>query len=1000
MTKKILLLSLVIATQFAIAQRTVYHQLPEKLFNQGKEMFLEGNWAGAQDVLTQYINEGNDTFLKEEATYMIAVSSFKRGMENSNDVMKEFLQEHPETIHRQEVNFFIGSYYFDRKDWQRAKSWFDSTDIDYLTLANQEDYSFRSAYTNLQLNNKQEAARLFGLLSQNSRKYRDAATFYLGYIEYSNGNVTQALNLFDRVRNHPEFREDVAFYTAQAAFFDGRLDDAIRLSEAFLQTYPRSEHVGEINRVLGNSNYRQGNISRAIAYYERYLASGATPLRGDAYFLGLSYFESGQFNEAVRSFQQAIGERDALTQNAQLHLGQTYLRLNQQQQAQMAFEAASRDNFDPQVRETAMFNYALLAHNTNFSVFGESIRLFENFLREFPNSQHTNQVNDILAETFLTTRDYVAALAAINRISNPGRRILEAKQMVLVQLGAQEFINGNMQQAIQRFNESIGMGNYDATARNSALFWRGEANYRSGNFQSASTDFQQFTQNAPPSDVNFALGWYNLGYAHFQLQQYQQAIATFHRYISAETNRNRAEFADAHLRIGDSFFFNRNFAEAERYFAQAAIVNPATADYAMFQRGFVMGLQRNFSGKVNVLDDLMRQFPNSQYFADALYQKGRALTMLNREQEAINTLQQLLSRFPNSPISSQGGIQLGQLFYNIEQYPQSVQALQTVIRNFSGSDDARSALLLLETVYRDMGDIQAFIGFANSLPGGMRITPSRQDSLTYLAAEGQFNRGSVGNRGQAEPALRQYLQNFPNGVFNSDANYYLGVIANENGNQTQALQHFRRVIDASSTRFMDDALLLTSQAEFNRGNFREALADYSRLANVARSTANRQIGQLGVVRSNSRLGNFHESIRGANEVLDNAANLSPETVTEMRYLRGKARMQVGETNTGIEDFQAIATDTRNVFGAEAQFILADTYFRWSEFDRAIAQVNDFMQRGTPHQYWMARAVIVFADAHRAKGDDFTARQFLENLRSNYQGDEADIQQMINERLAP
>jgi tetratricopeptide (TPR) repeat protein len=790
----------------------------------------------------------------------------------------------------------------------------------------------------------------------------------------------------------------VAFYSAQATFFEGSIENAIQLSESFLQTYPRSEHNAEIFRMLGNSYYRLGQISRAISYYERFLATGATLLRGDAYFLGLSYFESGQFNEAVRSFQQAIGERDALSQNAQLHLGQAHLRLNQQQQAQMAFEAASRDNFDPQVRETAMFNFALLAHNTNFSVFGESITLFENFLREFPNSQHTNQVNDILAETFLTTRDYAAALAAINRISNPGRRILEAKQMVLVQLGAQEFINGNMQQAIQRFNESISMGNYDVTARNSALFWRGEAHYRSRNFQSAVNDFQQFTQNAPPSDANFALGWYNLGYAHFQQQQYEQAIAAFHRYISAETNRNRAEFADAHLRIGDSFFFNRNFTEAERYFAQAAIINPATADYAMFQRAFVMGLQRNFSGKVNILDDLMRQFPNSQYFADALYQKGRALTMLNREQEATSVLQQLTSRFPNSPVSSQGGIQLGQLFYNIEQYSQSVQALQTVIRNFPGSDDARSALLLLETVYRDMGDIQAFINFANSLPGGMRITPSRQDSLTYLAAEGVFNRSNSGNRGQAESALRQYLQNFPNGVFNSDANYHLGVIANERGNQTQALAHFRRVIDASSPRFMDDALVFTSQAEFNRGNFREALADYSRLANVARSTANRQIGQLGVVRSQSRLGNFHEAIRGANEVLDNAANLSPETVTEMRYLRGKARMQTGETNAAIEDLQAIATDTRSVFGAEAQFILADTYFRWNEFDRAIAQVNDFMQRGTPHQYWMARAVIVFADAHRAKGDDFTARQFLENLRSNYQGGEADIQQMINERL--
>ena len=994
--KKIILLSLVLATHLATAQRTVYHQMPERLFNQGKEMFLEGNFVGAQDVLTQFLGTGNDAFLREEAAYMIAVSSFQRGIENSNEVMKDFLRNYPETVHRHKVNFLIGSYYFDREEWHTTLAWFNRSDIDYLTLLDQEDHSFRTAYTHLKLGNLQEASRLFGLLAQNSRRYGAAGNFYVGYIEFSQGNLATAMARFDRVRNHPDFQEDVAFFTAQAAFFQGNIEDAIRLSGAFLQTYPRSEHSGEVFRMLGNSHYRLGNVTQAIAYYERFLATGAVPLRGDAYFLGLAYADAGRFNEAVRMFQQAIGERDALSQNAQLHLGHAHLRLNQQQQAQMAFQAASRDNFDPQVRENAMFNYALLAHTTNVSVFGESIALFESFLREFPNSQHTNQVNDILAETFLTTRDFGAALAAINRITNPGRRILEARQMVLLQLGAQEFINGNMQQAIQHFSASIAMGNYDMDARNDAFFWRGEAHYRSGNFAGAVSDFQQFTQNASPANPNFALGWYNLGYAHFQQQQYPQAIAAFRRYISAETNRNRPEFADAHLRVGDSFFFHRNFAEAERYYAQAAIINPAVADFAMFQRAFVMGLQRNFAGKVSVLDDLMRQFPNSQYFADALYQQGRALTMLGRENDAIRVLQQLLTRFPNSPVASQGGVQLGQLFFNIGNYQQSSQAFRTVIQNFPGTDDARSALLSLETVYREMNDIQTFVNFANTLPGGMRITPSRQDSLTYLAAEGLFMRN---NRAEAETALRNYLHNFPNGAFNSDANYHLGVIALDRGDQTQALLHFRRVIDASSPRFMDNALVRTSQIEFNRGNFHEALADYSRLASVARSSANRQVGQLGVVRSQSRLGNFHDVIRGANELLDNdAATLSPENAIEMRYLRGRARVQTGDTSNAMTDFRAIAGETRTVFGAEAQFILAETYYRQGNYARAEAQVRDFMTRGTPHQYWMARAIIVLADALRAQGDTFQSRQFLENLRANYQGNEAHIQEMINERL--
>ena len=115
-------------------------------------------------------------------------------------------------------------------------------------------------------------------------------------------------------------------------------------------------------------------------------------------------------------------------------------------------------------------------------------------------------------------------------------------------------------------------------------------------------------------------------------------------------------------------------------------------------------------------------------------------------------------------------------------------------------------------------------------------------------------------------------------------------------------------------------------------------------------------------------------------------------------MRGKAYQQTNETDNAMADFQFVANDTRSLYGAEAQFILADTYYRWKSYDRAEAQVKEFMQKGTSHQYWMARALIVLSDTYLAKGDEFQAQQYIESLRSNYKGGEADIQQMINERI--
>lgn len=994
--KKILLFLFVLITAHCVfGQRAQNHFTLEEYFNQGKEMFVESNYVGAQEMLSLFIAENRDRVLHEEAEYMIVVSDFKRGLENSGDKMKAYLNEYPETIHRNQLNMFIGTIHFDKKEWKLADFWFKQSNIDYLSSDEQDDFAFRSAYTDLQLGNKEDAARLFGLLSQNSKKYRDAGNFYYAYIDYTNGNINSALQRFEQLRNHPEYGEDVAFYTAQATFFDGKLQEAISLSNAFVNRYPQSEHLTEMYRILGNSYYRLGEINSSILHYEKYLDKTENPLRGDAYFMGLSYFEARKYSDAVKMFQQAVGDADTLTQNAQLQLGQTYLKLNQKQNAQMAFEAASRHKFDSKARETAMFNYALLVHETNFSVFSESITLFENFLREYPNSEYTEQVNDILAATFVNTKDYNAALNAINRISRPGKRILEAKQMVLLQLGVQDFINGNMNSAIQNFNSSVAMGNYDTKARNAAYYWRGEAYYRLNSFTNAANDFSQFVESATTSDENYSLGYYNLGYSRFKQEQYTQAVNAFQRYLQIESNKNRTEYADALNRVGDSYYFNRKFSEAERYYAQAADANSAVADYAMYQRAFVLGLQRNYQGKINALDGLMRQYPNSSYFDDALYEKSRALTMLGREDEAIALLKKLVSDYTRSSLASLGGVQLGQLYYNEGNYQQSIAAYKNVISNFPGTEDARNALLSLETVYRDINDIHSYVSYANSLPGGMRISPSRQDSLTFLAAEGAY----MQNRKQeAQQSMMRYIQSYPNGVFYGDANYYLGVLSDEKGEKQQANKYFRHVVNTGSSRFSDNALLFVSQFEYEKGNYQQALADYSRLAASARSTTNQQAGQLGVVRTHSKLGNYFEATRAATSLLDNS-NLSPEIITEARYLRGKAYKQTNEVEKAMSDFQFLANDTRDIYGAESQFILADTYYRWKSYDRAEQQVKTFMQKGTPHQYWMARALIVLSDTYKAKGDNFQAKQYIESLKANYKGNEPDIQQMINERLS-
>jgi TolA-binding protein len=994
MKKTIILLCWLLSLQQpTFTQRSAHYVAPERLLTEGKTMFAEGNYAGCKSRMTEFLETQPDASFREEAEYFAVASDFHTGRADVAVNLADYLYRYPATPRRNDISFMLGSAFFRMNDCQQTVFWLQKTDIDLLSERSQEDYAYRLGVASCQTGNRTEARRLLSLLKSRSASYRNAATFYLGCIDFVEGDYKTALQSFNDVKNVQEFRPDALYYIAQINFAQGKYEQAIKEGRELVEACPSHDYTPETYRIIGLSYYQTGDYQKALVNLNSYVNQTDNVAPADYYALGLSNFYLNDYKAAIDNLNLSNPGNDALGQSVYLHLGQAYLKKNDANNALMAFQSASRMDFDPATKEAATYNYAMLLHQNSVSAFGESVTVLENFVNTYPNSVYADRVNNALVDVYLTTKDYNTALASIAKIKNPGSKIREAQQKIYYYLGTVSFTNNDLAGAEQYFSKAIAAGSYAPTEKSESNYWRGETLYKQGQYAKAASDFQAFVNSGVKSGNLQNMAIYNLAYCAFNQQQYETARRYFVRYTSAET-ANSPTLADAWARLGDCYFFARQFADAETAYNRSVSITPQKGDYAQFQKAYILGLQKDYQGKIAQMDRLIADYPESIYLPDAMYEKGRACVLLENSNLAIQTYRDLCARFPDNANARKAGLQIGLLLFNANRNEEAAAAYKEVIAKYPGTEEARTALQDLKSVYLDMGDVGGYAAYVNSLGGDAKFDVSEQDSLTYLAAERYFARNDWQ---QARKNMLAYLQSFPNGAFSINAHYYTGQTYYKENNFAAAKPEFRYVVDAGNNQFTEEALVRLSEICYSNGEYEEAFPLYERLQNTAANKSDREIGAIGLIRTAARLNRQNQVMTSANALLKTEPS-DPAIATEARYYRAKAAIAIGENSIANTDLRELSKDTRTAFGAEAKYLLAQRLFDNNQSAQAKEIVQEYIKQGTSHSYWLARSFILMADICAANNETLLARQYLESLQNSYKAEGDDINSLINNRL--
>jgi TolA-binding protein len=978
------LVNMLVALSFGAiltGQQTDYHTNPDSRYRRGLELYMNGKYSAAQvffdNYLIEHAHENFDQVSNSEFySAMCAVKLFNNDAENR---VLNFLAKNPENPLRNEALFNLANYFYQRKSTSNALKYYEQVDKTLLNRGDLAEFYFKSGYCHFQNENFDKARFAFSQIKDLDTKYASPAMYYYSHINYTQGNYETALEGFLKLKDDSNFGPIVPYYLTQIYYQQKRYDEVVRLAPSLMSNLSE-KRAPEINRITGESYVQLNLYSEAIPFLEKYMQSSAGATREAKYSLAYAYYKTKDYPKAADLFGQITGSESTLSQNALYHLADCQLKLNDKNKARMAFSSAAKMSFDPEIQEDALFNSALLTYELDYSPFNESIQALNEYLGRYPNSKRSDEANNYLVMAYLNAKNYSLALASIDKIRDKNNEMKKAYQKIAYYRGLELFSNSNFPETIELLSSSTRYGSFDAKLYALSLYWKGESYYRSADYHKALDGFSSFVAQTGVSKYNeYPPALYNLGYCHFSLRQYTDAALWFNRFIALGNNQPQDILTDAYNRLGDCYFVQMEYNRAVTYYDLAIKNGRGNTDYAMFQKGLALGVTGRDNDKIATLNQLVSANPNSALKADVLFQMAESYVKLNQTEKALDSYKQVVTDFPKSSYVKKALLGMGLIYYNSNRNIEALQCYKQIISDYPGSAEAENALIGLKNVYVDMNEVDSYYTYVNGLGVLTSADLIEQDSLSYMAAEKIY---MSGNYPKAAQSFQNYLEKHPDGRFLLNANFYKGDChyrANENA---EALVSFNYIIARPKSRFTEPALLGASRIAFRSKDYQKAADYYGKLEEVAEVKSNLLEARMGMLKCYSNLEDFNKVTELADKILL-TEKLSPEQERETRFAMAKALLARDRQMLALEEFKKVAADVKSVEGAESKYRIAEIYYQRKELQNAEKEISDFADKTTPHQFWMAKSFLLWADIFRDKGDDFQAIQTLQSLIDYY-----------------
>ncbi|MBX2980449.1 MAG: tetratricopeptide repeat protein [Flavobacteriales bacterium] len=975
----------------AHAQRPAHYEHANADLVNALELYSKAKYGAAAFELDRVIERIADPERGERihAEFHRALCAVRLFNDDAGQRLEHFIAEHPESQHVPIVRLELFRHAFNLRKWKDALAWSDKVDRFSLDREELEEYRFKRGYAYFQTDDRDRALGEFSEVKEGAGIYATPALYYASHIHYERGQYETALQGFERLKGDEAFGGIVPFYIAEILFLQGKYDALDAYVKPMLADPKGVKRINEINRLAGEANYRNGRYEEALPYLQKSAQRSGVD-RSDRYILGYTYYRTGDCRKALAEFNLVANGTDSIVQLATYHMADCYLKLNEKNYARNAFKKAYELGNDPKVTEDALFQYAKLAYELSFDPYHEAINALQNYLKAYPNTPRRDEAYEFLLNVYLRTKNYEAALAALDEIKNKDLRLREAYQRLAYDRGVELYEGRQYASAVKFFERALV---YPVNQKVNALahYWMAESHYGAGDMQAALRKYNDL-RNSPGAYATdlYEQAGYGMGYTFFKMKNYEEAVISFRRFVATRQGEPRQR-ADAMMRIGDSYFVTRDNANALKWYSDAALINAPDKDYAMYQKGVVQGLVRDPQGKIATLRSLLSDRPDSRYAADAKYQLAETYINQNNDADALRYYGQVIEQHPNSPHVRQSMLQRGLVYQRQGNTEQALSELKGIVTKYPTMDGSKEALTFIESIYVQQGRVSEWETYLRSLKF---VDPATfdLDEKYFRSAEMLYNDGKCA---QAIGSLGDYLNKYPKGAFAINARFYRGDCHYRDARYDEALPDLEAVIQENAAQFLESALFGASDIHYRQKRWEGARVHFARLEEVATFPQNKLAAQVGQMRCLLEMGRPAEAAVVAARVSANT-DANADLKAEAGLVVAKAELDKAAYDAAYNAFKAVSAASTNALGAEAKYFQCYVRYLQGRHRDAEKEVFEFVKRYPAYDHWKARCFILLGDVYVQLGDLFQAKATLQSVADN--STEPELVEQARQRL--